>query len=142
MKKSTVILTIDTSKASSLMVSVTVGSIEFIKHENTGLLRSVRLLPLCLEVLTEHNLSWKDITAINVVNKKGSITGLRVGFAVSNTLGFLLGVSVNGLPAIENVHPLYDSTYLDTFDKASTVSSAESLSVNPESIEWVDKSSK
>lgn len=118
MKKSTVILTIDTSNASSLTVSLTVEAIEFIKHENTGLFRSMRLLPLCLEVLTEHDLSWQDITAINVVNKKGSITGLRVGFAVSNTLGFLLGVPVNGLSAIENVHPLYGhSTYLDTFDK-------------------------
>lgn len=123
MNKSAVILTIDTNDASSLTVSVTIGAIEFIKHENTGLLKSMRLLPLCLEVLTQHNLSWQDITAINVVNKKGSITGLRVGFAVSNTLGFLLGVPVNGLPAIENVHPLYGhSTYLDTFDK---------LSVNP-----------
>ena len=118
MKKSAVILTIDTKDASSLTVSVTVEGAEYIKQENTGLLRSNRLLPLCLEVLTEHNLSWKDITAINVVNKKGSITGLRVGFAVSNTLGFLLGVPVNGLPAIENVHPHYGhSTYLDKSSK-------------------------
>jgi len=118
MKKSAVILTIDTKDASSLTLSVTIDGTEFIKHENTGQLRSMRLLPLCLEILTEHDLSWQDITAIFVVNKKGSITGLRVGFAVANTLGFLLGVSVNGLEAIENVHPLYGhSTYLDKSSK-------------------------
>lgn len=111
------ILTIDTSDISSFRVSIHVDTGEFTKYEKTGVLRSQRLLPLCIELLSQHGVSWKDVRGICVVNTLGSITGLRVGFAVANTLGFLLGVPVNGLPAMENIHPNYGHlTYLDTFE--------------------------
>lgn len=111
------ILTIDTSDISSLRVSIHVDTGEFTIYEKTGIHRAQRLLPLCMELLSQHSLSWEDIRGICVVNAFGSITGLRVGFAVANTLGFLLGVPVNGLPAMENIHPKYGHvTYLDTFE--------------------------
>ena len=97
---------------------LTIDTDEFIMHENTHALRSMRLLPLCMELLHAHALTWKDLTEIIVINHEGSLTGLRVGFAVANTLAFLLGVPVNRLSPMENVHPQYGtSTYLDTFDK-------------------------
>ena len=102
--KPTTILTLDTTNASMLSVSLHIQGTEYTKHEDTGLRKSVRLLPLCTEILYEHHLSWADLTDIRVVNKEGSITGLRVGFTVANALGFLLGISVNGMPAMKK-HP-------------------------------------
>ncbi len=114
MKKSIVILSIDTTDASALTVAVNVNNIEYTVKEDTGTLRSLKLLPLCTEMLSAHNCTWQDITGIYIVNHEGSLTMLRVGFSVANSLGFLLGVPVNGLPAMENVHPKYGhSTYLD-----------------------------
>ena len=49
--------------------------------------------------LLEHE-DLKTVTEIVVNEGPGSYTGLRVGFAIANTLGYLLGVSVNG-----NVYP-------------------------------------
>lgn len=112
--KSHTTLTLDTTDASILCVSLHTEKGEFIKKEEAGAKRSVRLLPLCTELLYEHELSWADLTGIHVVNHEGSITGLRVGFAVANALGFLLGVPVNDMPAMENTHPEYGTlTYLD-----------------------------
>ena len=113
--KPAVVLTLDTSSATTLSVSLKTPKGTYEKNEETGNKRSLRLLPLCTELLYEHRLSWADLTDICVVNKEGSITGLRVGFAVANALGFLLGIPVNGMKAIENIHPQYGTvTYLDT----------------------------
>lgn len=56
---------------------------------------SQALLPLISKLLKEHKLSLKDLTGIKVEAGPGSYTGLRVGVAVANALGFALGVPVN-----------------------------------------------
>lgn len=114
MKKPVHILTIDTTNNAFLTVSLQTQDLTFIKKEDTGVSRAQTLLPLCLSLLSEHHMVWQDLTDIRVENHEGSLTGLRVGFAVANSLGFLLGVPVNGMPAIQNVHPQYGhSSYLD-----------------------------
>lgn len=40
--------------------------------------------------------AWKILTGIEVETGPGSFTGLRVGVAVANALGFSLNISVNG----------------------------------------------
>lgn len=54
------------------------------------------LLPLISKLLDRQNLIFKDLTGIEVEVGPGSFTGLRVGVSVANTLGFALGIPVNG----------------------------------------------
>ena len=41
-------------------------------------------------------ISIKDITEVEIVAGPGSFTGLRVGLSVANTIGWVLGIPVNG----------------------------------------------
>ncbi len=54
------------------------------------------LLPMIEEILKLNHLTPKDLTGIRVHTGPGSYTGLRVGIAVANTLGWSLGITVNG----------------------------------------------
>lgn len=60
------------------------------------------------KLLTDTGHSLKDVSGMCVATGPGSYTGLRVGVAVANTLGMLLGVSLNGLPVGQTVTPLYE----------------------------------
>lgn len=73
------------------MATVTLGSFQKTSHD---------LVPLIEEALHENKLTFTDISEISVHTGPGSFTGLRVGIAVANTLGLLLGVPVNGKKAI------------------------------------------
>ena len=42
------------------------------------------------------HINLKDIESIEIYPGPGSYTGLRVGFAIAHTLGYLLRVPVNG----------------------------------------------
>ena len=66
---------------------------------------SQSLVPLIEEAVQANNCTFSDITEIRVATGPGSFTGLRVGAAVANALGFLLGIPVNGKKAL--VTPLY-----------------------------------
>ncbi len=68
---------------------------------------SQALLPLIIQLLRIHTPgvkvrnhsgsgSWKELEGIEVETGPGSYTGLRVGVAVANALGFTLGIPVNG----------------------------------------------
>ncbi len=57
---------------------------------------SQKLLPFIDKVLKKNKLTIKDISGVEVNTGPGSFTGLRVGVAVANTLGFVLKVPVNG----------------------------------------------
>jgi tRNA threonylcarbamoyladenosine biosynthesis protein TsaB len=56
---------------------------------------SQKLLPFIEEVLKRAGKDFKDITEVEVNTGPGSFTGLRVGVAVANALGWALGVKVN-----------------------------------------------
>ena len=58
--------------------------------------KSQKLLPFIDEILKKEGKSLSDISEIQVNPGPGSFTGLRVGVAVANTLGWVLGVTVNG----------------------------------------------
>ena len=66
------------------------------------------VLPVVEELLKSQKLKLSDITEIKVHTGPGSYTGLRVGIAIANMLGFLLGVSINGLPVGKQVFPVYE----------------------------------
>ena len=89
------ILFIDTSAINTAKVAVEVDGKHFEKTRESKVMKSQTVLPLIEELLTERNMSLKDITAITVATGPGSFTGLRVGVSIANALGFLLQVLVN-----------------------------------------------
>ena len=92
MEDSSVKLYIDTSDREKVVVGIDDKRFETIAKERS----SQTLLPFIDEVLTKRGKKMRDITEVNVSTGPGSFTGLRVGVAVANTLGFVLNVPVNG----------------------------------------------
>jgi len=58
--------------------------------------RLQKLLEFLDETLQRKKVSLQDISEIEVNTGPGSFTGIRVGVTVAQTLGWSLGVSVNG----------------------------------------------
>jgi tRNA threonylcarbamoyladenosine biosynthesis protein TsaB len=85
-------LFIDTSDRQKIIVGV--DGKEYREAATDG--TSQKLLPLIEKALKGRRKSFTDIKEIKVVTGPGSFTGLRVGVAVANTLGWALGVTVNG----------------------------------------------
>lgn len=57
---------------------------------------SQRLLIFIDEILKKNKKEIRDISEVEVNTGPGSFTGIRVGVAVANTLGFALKILVNG----------------------------------------------
>jgi len=58
--------------------------------------KSQKLLPFINETLKKKGIKIEEISEIEVNTGPGSYTGLRVGVSVANTIGWALGVPVNG----------------------------------------------
>lgn len=85
-------LYIDTSKADT----VTIGINEMRYTADSRVEKSQMLLRLIVEKLAERGRTIHEIKDIEIEEGPGSFTGLRVGYAVANMLGLLLGIRVNG----------------------------------------------
>lgn len=96
MKKNEIILFIDTSNNKEVSVTLTKDGKDFQKKETAASWTSQLLLPLIDKLLAENGVSAGSLTEIRVNTGPGSYTGLRVGCAVANTLGYLFSIPVNG----------------------------------------------
>ena len=85
-------LYIDTSDRETITVGI--GEKRFETNARDG--ASQKLLVFIEEILTKEGQSMKDISEIEVNTGPGSFTGLRVGVSVANTIGWALGIPVNG----------------------------------------------
>lgn len=85
-------LFIDTSSAKELHIKL--GDREIVSEAKQN--ASQMLLPQIVAELEKQNKTLKDITAIEVVTKNGSFTGLRVGVSVAQALAWGLQIPVNG----------------------------------------------
>ena len=85
-------LSIDTSDS----VKIKVGLEGEIYETDSKKQKSQRLLGFIDEILKKKDKEIKDITEIEINTGPGSFTGLRVGAAVANTLGWALNIPVNG----------------------------------------------
>lgn len=85
-------LYIDTSDNQKTIVGLDSGRLE----KPTGPDKSQQVLLLIDLILKKHKKTLSDISEIEVKTGPGSFTGLRVGIAIANTLGWSLDIPVNG----------------------------------------------
>jgi tRNA threonylcarbamoyladenosine biosynthesis protein TsaB len=85
-------LFIDTSSADKIVVELDGDRVETEARKD----KSQKLLPVIDKLLKKNKRKIEDITEIEVEEGPGSFTGLRVGVSIANTLGWVLGVPVNG----------------------------------------------
>lgn len=100
-------LFIDTANNEEVIVILTIQGKSHILKEKVGRQKAQAVLSLLNTLLQKNNLLLKDIAKISVNPGPGSFTGLRVGIAIANTLGFLLNIPVNGMPVGKTVTPVY-----------------------------------
>ena len=102
------LLYIDTSESERTRVALEIEGKKFSFGERNEFLKAQALLPLIEKALKKQKLTVYDIGAIRVNPGPGSFTGLRVGVAVANTLGWVLGIPVNGKKVEKKpVEPIY-----------------------------------
>jgi len=58
---------------------------------------SEKLLPAILKILKRNKIALKDLLGIGVAAGPGSFTGVRVGVAAANALGFALDIPAAGV---------------------------------------------
>ena len=92
MEKLVMKLSIDTSSAEKITVGLDDEEFETEARKD----KSQKLLPFIDKLLKKKKKTVKDITGIKVNTGPGSFTGLRVGVSIANTLGWVLGIPVNG----------------------------------------------
>jgi tRNA threonylcarbamoyladenosine biosynthesis protein TsaB len=94
------IIRIDTTRTGQAQIILEHAGKQVQKETVSGMLKAQMVLPLLESMLGESNLTVKDISEIYVKDNEGSMTGIRVGFAIGNALGYLLDIPVNGKRAI------------------------------------------
>lgn len=107
------ILLIDTSSNRKIKVGLRVNNKNYWLPRSIDHQKAQVVLPMIVVILKKYKISLSDIDEIKVNTGPGSFTGLRVGIAIANTLGFTLNLPVNGKRQI--VVPLYKSSPVDRF---------------------------
>lgn len=85
-------LFIDTSSNEKILLKVN----DQVFESEARRVKSQRLLPFISETLAIFNAKLSDLTEVEVATGPGSFTGIRVGVAVAQTLGWALNIPVNG----------------------------------------------
>ena len=104
-----VMVIIDTSGSEAIRVAV--ETLSGARHELNRPLQHFKaqeVLPMLDELLSTLRITLEDIVEVRVHTGPGSYTGLRVGIAISNMLGALLQVPINGLAVGQTVSPTYE----------------------------------
>lgn len=73
-----------------------IGKKEYAVTQKIGKQKAQIALLLIDKLIKKHRITLYDIDAVEVNTGPGSFTGLRVGTAVANALGFALGIPING----------------------------------------------
>lgn len=102
------VLLIDTSSSKQTKVGLRIDEKVVWEKQESARLHSQAVLPLIDEVLQSNHITLKEITGIEVNRGPGSFTGLRVGIAIANALGFALKIPVNGKKVGKIETPIYE----------------------------------
>lgn len=100
-------LHINTSDRFESAISLTVNSDHFEKRLKSEKPMSEKVLVLINEACREANINPQDIDEIMVSTGPGSFTGIRVGVAIANALGFCANAKING----QDFGKLAEATY-------------------------------
>ena len=84
-----------------ITVSLVNESNVFNKEQASFHKHAVYLVPMIRSILSENNLTVKDIKNIVCINGPGSFTGLRIGLTVGKTLAYTLNVSIYLMSSLE-----------------------------------------
>ncbi|MDD4333173.1 MAG: tRNA threonylcarbamoyladenosine biosynthesis protein TsaB [Patescibacteria group bacterium] len=92
------------------------GAILAQKKFNAPYQQAEKLLPAINELLKKNKIKWSQIREIEVENRGGSFTSLRIGVITANALGYALGIPVKGKGSkvkgqkcsFDIVEPIYD----------------------------------
>ena len=96
MKNNKYKLYFDTSNRQSVKIKLFLNGDLVAEKSQLHLLTSQILLILIEKVLQNNGLTVRQISEIEFNPGPGSYTGLKIGAAVGNTLGWLLNIPVNG----------------------------------------------
>ncbi len=102
-------LIIDTRSNEKTIIILVVDGKRIEESLQTNHVHSQAVLPLIEKILSEHKLSLKDITNVEVPINSGSYTGRRVGVAIAQTLGTFLSIPVNGKRTTSSIKIPYDT---------------------------------
>lgn len=89
-------LYLNTADAKTVEVSLKSGGKVIDKISDDNAFGSQVLLPLIDKLLIRNNIKLENLKGIEVHTGPGSYTGIKVGVAVANALGFGLEIPVNG----------------------------------------------
>lgn len=111
------ILTIDTTLADEISVSLSGGGRNIIKKVKAPRRQAEKLLPLVVKIMAAAKISWPQVKEVRVQNQGGSFTSLRIGVLTANALAYALGVPAISLdnkdgfsfPGGRAVKPRYQS---------------------------------
>ena len=100
-------LYIDTSNSENITVGLDDKRVTEVARKE----KSQKLLLVIDKLLREAGKNLDDLTEIEVEIGPGSFTGLRVGIAVANALGWSLGIPVNSQDIKKNgpIVPIYEN---------------------------------
>lgn len=101
------ILHIDTSSNKEIQVALEIDGKKNIIKEAIGEKKAQVVLPMIDKLLKKNSLTVRDLNEVTVNTGPGSFTGLRVGIAIANALGFVLQMPVNGKKTGQFVEPRY-----------------------------------
>ena len=102
------IISIDTSDNKKINIGLEINGKKIETSSESVILKSEAALPLIDKLLKENKLTIHEIEEVRVKEGPGSFTGLRVGAALANALGFLLKIKVNGKKIGELAIPVYN----------------------------------
>lgn len=100
-------LFIDTSNNLETKVELRTSKGTYVLVEKRNKPGDQNVLDLMEKILAAQKINIKKIERVDVFSGPGSFTGLRVGAAIANAIGFSLNISVNGKPIGNIALPSY-----------------------------------
>ena len=88
-------LYINTTEKDLVKIAIKDGNREVaVKEFNAQYTQAEKLLPAIDKMLSNKKIKLSNLTKIEVANKGGSFTSLRIGILTANALGYALGIPV------------------------------------------------